>query len=113
MLWILVLIAHFERREIALQSSDLVLIYSEERREMGYLLLVLIVQTTDIEIGNESQHGSQQPTTTTLVHGNITYHESKDGSEREQLARDEAIVLAPQGCHLGSILIHMLLITCL
>lgn len=42
---------------------------------MDYLLLVLIVQTTDIEIGNESQHGSQQPTTTPLVHGNITYHE--------------------------------------
>lgn len=81
MLWILVLIAHLERREIALQSSDLVPIYSEERREMGYLLLVLIVQTTDIEIGDESQHGSQQPMTTPLVHGNITYHESKDGSE--------------------------------
>ena len=80
---------------------------------MGYLLLVLIIQTTNIEIGDESQHGSQQPTTTPLVHSNITYHESKDGSEREQLARDEAIILALQGCHLGSKLIHLLLITCL
>ncbi|CUO92866.1 Uncharacterised protein [Segatella copri] len=60
MLRILIGIARLERREIALQSLDFVLINLEQSRKMLYLLLVLVVNSSDSQIGNQAQHCPHQ-----------------------------------------------------
>ena len=110
MLRILIGIARLERREIALQSLDFVLINLEQSRKMLYLLLVLVVNSSDSQIGNQAQHCPHQIVLRISIQCEIADQEGEDAAKSQQLARYESRILTLQGSHLRSVSAYILLI---
>ena len=110
MLRILIGIARLERREIALPSLDFILINLEQCRKMLYLLLVLIVKSSDSQIGNQAQRRPHQIVLCISVQCEIADQEGEDAAKSQQLARYKSRILTLQGSHLSSISAYILLI---
>ena len=77
---------------------------------MLYLLLVLIVKSSDFQIGNQAQHHPQQIVLRIPIQCEIADQEGEDAAESQQLARYESRILTLQGSHLRSISAYILLI---
>ena len=110
MLRILIGIARFERREIALQSLDFILINLEQCRKMLYLLLVLVVKSSDSQIGNQAQRRPHQIVLRIPIQCEIADQEGENAAKSQQLARYKSRILTLQGSHLRSVSAYILLI---
>ena len=93
----MVWITGFERREIALQSLDFVLINLEQSRKMLYLLLIFVVKSSDTQIGNQAQHRPQQIVLRIPIQCEIADQKGEDAAESQQLARYKSRILTLQG----------------
>ena len=77
---------------------------------MLYLLLVLIVKSSDTQIGNQAQRRPHQIVLRISIYCEIADQEGEDTPKSQQLARYKSRILTLQGCHLRSISAYILLI---
>ena len=77
---------------------------------MLYLLLVLIVKSSDSQIGNQAQRRPQQIVLRIPIQCEIADQKGEDAAESQQLARYKSRILTLQGSHLRSISAYILLI---
>ena len=77
---------------------------------MLYLLLVLIVKSSDFQIGNQAQHRPQQIVLRIPIQCEIADQEGEDAAKSQQLSRYESRILTLQGSHLRSVSAYILLI---
>ena len=77
---------------------------------MLYLLLVLVVKSSDSQIGNQAQRRPQQIVLRIPVQCEIADQEGENAAESQQLFCYKSRILTLQGSHLRSISAYILLI---
>ena len=77
---------------------------------MLYLLLILVVKSSDTQIGNQAQRRPHQIVLRISIHCEIADQEGKDAAESQQLASYKSRILTLQGSHLRSVSAYILLI---